>query len=260
MKRILLSILMSIGMILSAVACAHSTQAATLGPAIFLTPHQDDESLTMGAAIKQHVLAGREVIVILLTDGGASGVCKTMFGTTEQDRADCVAERDREFTDAVTAQGATPVIPEDRMVDGTLTGAYTAEVIRKYALMYPNASFKTLSEYDSLHPDHRAAGRGLYAAYLWGYTGDARWYVRREDQGVHTGSCTPQYVIDNVLQAYYPRPGEPQSGIGYISVGTEFQWANNGDGVHGPAAYSKAFTPAQRGANGGTYTKCYPGS
>lgn len=260
MKRTLLTILASIAMVFSMVACAPPSNAATLGDVIFLTPHQDDESLTMGAAIKQHVQAGRRVYVILLTDGGASGVCKTMFGTTAQDRADCVAERDQEFWGAVSSQGAIPVIPTDRMADGTLTGAYTAEVIRKWALAHPNASFKTMSEYDSIHPDHRAAGRGLYAAYLWGYTGDARWYVRREDQAVHAGSCTPRLDIDSALNYYYPRPGEPRSGVGYASVAGEFEWANNGDGIHGPAAYSKAFTPAQRKPNGGSYTKCYPGS
>lgn len=260
MKRILITILASIAMMLSVLAGAPSSNAAPLGDVFFLSPHQDDESLTMGAAIREHVIAGRTVYVILLTDGGASGVCKTMFGTTEQDRADCVAERDREFWGAVSKMGAIPIIPSDRMADGTLTAAYTTEIIRKWAAGHPYASFKTMSEYDSLHPDHRAAGRGLYSAYTLGYTNDARWYVRREDQGVHAGACTKRHDLDTALDYYYPRPGDPQSGIGYKSVGTEFRWAYNDDGFYGPAAYSKAFTPSQRKPNGGSYTKCYPGS
>jgi LmbE family N-acetylglucosaminyl deacetylase len=214
-----------------------------LSPAIFLTPHQDDETLFMGAAIREHVAAGRPVLVVLLTDGGASGVCQQMFGSRE----DCVAERDREFIAAVTALGATPVIPEDRMADGTLTGAYTAEVIRRLSIQYLHASFKTISEYDSLHADHRAVGRGLYAAYLWGYTDDARWYLRYDDQPTYAGTCTRQYDINSALDLYRP--------VGWASVPAEFQRAWNSSGHR--AAYSKAYAPSQR-KKAGTGFNCYP--
>lgn len=271
MKRTLLAVLASIAMAFSMLACAPSSQADITAPAIFLSPHQDDESLTMGAAIRDHVLAGRTTYVILLTDGGASGVCN--WSPYDGDRAACVAERDKEFTNAVTALGATPIIPTvvapgnttARALDGQLTGTFTANVIRYYAGVYgTDASFKTMSEYDSLHPDHRAAGRGLYAAYLWGYigtgasTGDARWYVRREDQTAHVGACTVRRNINSGLDAYYPVDGDPYSGFGYKSVGTEMQWAYDGDGFKDPAAYSKVFTPAQRGANTSGFPACYP--
>ena len=256
MKKILFAIFTSIALMLSMVACAPESQADPLGPAIFLSPHQDDESLTMGAAIREHVLAGRTVFVVLLTDGSASGVCNEP--PYNGDKQLCTIERDKEFSNAVHKMGATPMIQPDRMEDGTLTGAYTAEVIQRLAAIYPNASFKTMSEYDSLHADHRAAGRGLYAAYLWGYTDDARWYVRREDQKVHAGTCTGRHNLDTALAYYYPIPGDSLSGFGYRSVPTEFKWANHGDGIYGPAAYSKAFAPSQRGANGGSYAACYP--
>ena len=210
----------------------------------------------MGAAIREHVLAGRDTWVLLLTDGGASGVCNT--SPYNGDRAACVAERDKEYRNAVHKMGAHAVVLADRMPDGTLTGAYVAEVIKRWAATYPNASFKTMSEYDSIHPDHRAAGRGLYAAYLWGYTDDARWYVRREDQKAHAGTCTSRHNLDTALAYYYPVDGDPYSGFGYKSVPTEFKWANNGDGIYGPAAYSKAFAPSQRGANTSGFTACYP--
>lgn len=255
-KKILFAVLTSIALTLSMVACAPQSNAADLGPAVFLSPHQDDESLTMGAAIREHVLAGRQVFVVLLTDGAGTGVCQEP--PYNGDLQLCKAERDMEFSNAVVKMGAIPSIPDDRMADGTLTGAYTAEIIKKWATEFPNASFKTMSEYDSIHPDHRAAGRGLYAAYLWGYTNDARWYVRREDQKVHAGTCTSRHNLDTALAYYYPVDGNPYSGIGYKSVPTEFKWANHSDGIYGPAAYSKAFTPSQRGANGGSYAACYP--
>lgn len=273
MKRILSIIFTSIALVLSMTAVAPVSQADGPPPVVFLSPHQDDESLTMGAAIREHVLAGRTVYVVLLTDGSSSGVCgQSPFNG---DRAACTAERDKEFTGAVTKMGAVPVIPtvvapgnstaRAGDTDGTLTGTFTANVIRYYAGIYgTDASFKTMSEYDSMQPDHRAAGRGLYAAYLWGYigtgpnTGDARWYVRREDQKVHPGTCTARHNLDTALAYYYPVEGDPASGIGWRSVAGEFQWANNGDGINGPAAYSKSFTPAQRVANGGSYSACYP--
>src|SRR5665647_3106621 len=48
--------------------------ATSWGPAIFFVPHQDDETLTMGADIAAHYQAGREIIVVQVTDGAKSGV------------------------------------------------------------------------------------------------------------------------------------------------------------------------------------------
>ena len=38
-------------------------------PAIFYSPHQDDEALAFGGAIREHKEAGRYVVLVLLTDG-----------------------------------------------------------------------------------------------------------------------------------------------------------------------------------------------
>ena len=42
-------------------------------PAVFFSPHPDDESLSMGGAIAEHVAVGRAVFVELLTHGDKSG-------------------------------------------------------------------------------------------------------------------------------------------------------------------------------------------
>lgn len=47
-------------------------------PAIFYTPHQDDESLGMAGAIVEHIEAGRPVFLVLLTDGKPSA-CKNYY-------------------------------------------------------------------------------------------------------------------------------------------------------------------------------------
>ena len=36
---------------------------------IFYSPHPDDETLTMGVLVAQHVVAGRKVHVVLFSDG-----------------------------------------------------------------------------------------------------------------------------------------------------------------------------------------------
>lgn len=256
-KLIFAGVILMMALFTLGVIAAQPSAASSQDPAIFLTPHQDDETLTMGAAIREHVLEGRRVVVVLLTDGGESGVCRDKYehyteddGTvvnTPEGRAACVAERDREFVAAVTKMGAEPLIPDDRMKDGTLTGAYTAEVILRLVEQYPDASFKTMSEYDSIHSDHRAAGRGLYAAYLWGYTNDARWYLRYDDQGTYAGWCTNRHNLNTALDLYRP--------IGWESVPLEFLRVWNSP--DNPAAYSKQYTPAQRKVAGNGST-CYP--
>lgn len=268
MKRITLAILTSIAMMFSILACAPSTHADTLPPAIFLTPHQDDESLSMGSAIREHILAGRDVKVILLTDGSMTYRCATSpYPSDGSQRGACSAERDMEFTRAVQKMGAQPIIPvlvapgntTARAVDGQLTRQFVENVVKQFAGVYgSNASFKTLSMYDSIHPDHQAIGWGLSDAYDNGYVTDVRWYVRREDQKRHAGTCTSRHNLDTALAFYYPVPGNPYTGVGYLSVPTEFKWANHGDGIYGPAAYSKVFGPTQRVPNGGSYAACYP--
>lgn len=242
---------------------------STLPPAIFLTPHQDDETLFMGAAIREHVLAGRDVKVILLTRGQNTGACEAP--PINGDDAACTAERDREFIASVTKMGAEPIIPtvvapgnstaRAGDTDGTLTGTFTANVIRYYAGIYgTNASFKTLSEYDSVSlEDHRAVGRGLYAAYLWGYigtgpsTGDARFYLRPEDQVTYVGTCTARHNLNTALDLYEP--------VGWDSVPKFFAMAY--DSVNQPydyAAYSKSYTPAQRNVKATSNGTCYKGT
>lgn len=160
----------AVGLALSNLTFAQEARSSTLGPAIWFSPHQDDEVNSMGVHIKYHVAAGRRCIVVLMTDGGASGVCPRY-----PSREEFVAERDREFTTAVTRMGAEPVIRQDRMPDGTLTEEYALSVMQEYYAQYPNGSFKTMTDQDN-HPDHAALGRALRQSDIE----DARYYVKRE--------------------------------------------------------------------------------
>lgn len=175
-------------------------------PAVFFTPHQDDETLSMGASIVQHVQAGRQVIVVLLTDGSASGVAPR-YPTIEQ----FVAERDREFNASVSRMGATPVIRADRAPDQGLTIAYAQSVIQEYVNMYPAGSFKTMSEYDA-SPDHSNLGKALRKVTG---TSDKRWYVKRTEWGTTSGSYTAYYDLKEEFLDYAP--------VGWLSVYNEFR-------------------------------------
>lgn len=49
-------------------------------PALFVAAHPDDETLAMGVAIAEHVAAGQDVHVLLMTDGDGSDVIDILNG------------------------------------------------------------------------------------------------------------------------------------------------------------------------------------
>ena len=202
--RVLAALIMALT---GAIAPVPATASAALGPAVFFTPHQDDETLFMGAAIIQHVRAGRKVYVVLLTNGGASAV-----SSLYPSRAVFVAERDREFVAAVTHMGAIPVIPSGRAMDGTLTAAYANWIMSGYYYAYPGVSLKTTSEYD-VHPDHAAAGRGLRQV---GYA-DSRWYSKPEEWATTPKAIAPT-GYENVQQSFLD-----YTPVGWLSAGAYFR-------------------------------------
>lgn len=210
-KRIIGAIItMGLLTIGTSISQAPSASAYTGQPVFFFTPHQDDEALFMGAAIKQHVDAGRKVWVVLLTDGGSSGMCEILY---PGDRAACVAARDAEFIAGVKSLGAIPIIRADRVRDGALTVAYAKSVINNYYtnVNYRLASYKTMSETDD-HPDHANLGKGLRQSNAT----DKRWYIKTSQWSTHAGVFTPSYDLTATL-ALYP--------FGHLSVPSMFATA-----------------------------------
>jgi hypothetical protein len=53
---------------------------AIISPAIFYSPHQDDETISMGASIAEHVRKGRPVYVVLFTNGAGSNAINILNG------------------------------------------------------------------------------------------------------------------------------------------------------------------------------------
>lgn len=87
---------------------------------LFAVPHQDDDVITMGAAISNHVNAGHEVHVLLATDGVNSAVREQ----TGLSRPEFTRARDAEFVAGVQALGVDPArihISRWSAEDGQLT-------------------------------------------------------------------------------------------------------------------------------------------
>lgn len=224
LKRIMLILVATaMAMIGSLSWAAAPAQAYTGTNVYFFTPHQDDEALFMGASIREHVLTGRHVFVVLLTDGGSSQYCANPNYPQWSPKANCVAARDAEFRAGVSSMGATSIIIPDRAVDGTLTAAFAKEVIERYVAVAPTGSFKTMSENDA-SSDHAKLGQGLNLAVG---TVDKRWCLKYAEWGTRVGTFTAKYNINTTLDKYV---------FGKVSVPGDFSHATYPEG-----AFSKVY-------------------
>ena len=151
----------------------------------YFAPHQDDELTNLGPAICRDLTNGESVHVVLLTDGGASGVKRMLSDgggclwhagahTHALSPAGFTAARDREFTESCLALG----VPEEnirvsplRAPDGALTPDAALAAMREAVKRYPanGVCVKTLAPGTGArqNPDHTAAGlaaKALFAA------------------------------------------------------------------------------------------------
>lgn len=231
---------------------------APTGRRLYLyTAHQDDETLWSGQILAHHTLVGREVHIILGTDGSTSGVRDTLNGTTSSSwwggyhyparegipapltPADFAAARDRELIQASRQLGVTP----DRvhLRTSTRTTALTLDAARALILEHealtPGAGHYT-THWTDPHPDHAALGTALRNLALEGAVTDARWVVRRSQIG--TMSSAVEYVVPSAYAAQakhmaqaavrsYSAWAPPEAyAIGPQSVPSDFDWAASG--------------------------------
>jgi LmbE family N-acetylglucosaminyl deacetylase len=207
---------------------------------VAVSPHQDDEVLSMGAAILEAVAEGQVVAVLLVSRGEASIVRTraSRLRTRQLPRQlgfvpsphHFSALRDREFDGAVRAMGATPIIPpyEDRLPDGRATPEEVAGLFRAYVA--PGTAAATISAHDS-HPDHRACGRAVQHLAAEGYVSQAAYFISPErlaliPQGIvvdRVGTGTP-------ITRKHQRPYRARDvrrnwwGIGRLSVKKSFDY------------------------------------
>ena len=170
MEKKIFSLLVKLVLLISWLAITVLPAQAQTGQVIYFVPHQDDETLYMGADISLQYRLGRQVIVVLVTNGNASGVrylmCKQkqVCLTKEQ----FTAARNDEMIAAMKKLAPHAIIRYENRQDGELTKAQALAVFKKYLKLYPYASFTTTSWLDE-HPDHRALAYAMKERYgaMW---------------------------------------------------------------------------------------------
>lgn len=227
-------------------------------PAIFYTPHADDETLSMGLDIANHVEAGREVIIVLMTKGASKGMLDILNGVVHDNvagyRHDPVREaykhgvltsltagqsRINEFIGAagayrlLTTGSQKVTVDVQNYDDGALTVDQAKTVMSRYDAMYPRASHKTMT-YTDPHRDHKACGEALKSLRDEGALTDARWYVQNENRGVTAAAGVTFWTVSpqsnrsdeavrhaaRVYASWNPVVGS--YGFGYRSVSASF--------------------------------------
>lgn len=145
---------------------------------LFVVPHQDDELLTLGAAVSNHVDARHDVHIALLTDGGNSGV-RPQLG---MGKPQFVSARDDEWRRSCRALG----VPAEHLhisrmstEDGQLTAARATDAISALLRHLPGAWVKTHTyrPLSGRHPDHIAVGHAAHALWQAGVIANLRLYV-----------------------------------------------------------------------------------
>lgn len=232
------------------------TAQAAAPPAIFYSPHQDDESLAMAGSIREHKEAGRQVILVLLSRGENGGLLDIMNGAADcplgtdcpgggshsfglvQD--DIVRGRTAEFTAAARRLGVDRVVVRDRP-DSAWTdyAGFVREVrdtILEFEARYPGASHKLVDGYRDViygypeddpnltHKACREAAEGLEGQiadfrYYWvyGYT----WPLEKRTADYVLPLSDKQFARKRQALAEYSRwdPKHGRYALGYHSVG-----------------------------------------
>ena len=161
-------------------ASEESTGAGEL-PLLFIAPHQDDELLSMGAAIKAAVAHGREVAVLIVGRGNKSVVrtrdLPVLLGYIPSEW-EFARVRDREFRWCVENLGARAILPSyvERLDERTFTADAVTDFIRTFGSR--EVEVHTLTALGDLNPDHVACAQAAAALHAEGWlTRPPRFYT-----------------------------------------------------------------------------------
>ena len=151
--------------------------------AVVVAPHPDDEILACGGLLQLLAQQGSEVLLVAVTDGGASHPGSSLWPKERLSRV-----RPDESVQAATALGITPAWLRLHLPDGGVTAreAHLGAMLRE--ILRPGDTVLTTWRFDG-HPDHEACGRACAAAapacgallvempvwtWHWAAPGDAR--------------------------------------------------------------------------------------
>lgn len=221
---------------------------------LYFCPHQDDELLTMGINICSDVRKGKNVHIILCTNGSKSSVrkilnngkrCSIHEGAHTYDLSieEFIQARDREFIGSCTALGVEAAnihIPEKRDIDGFLSVNNAEEIIKHYYSIYGhNAVVCTISPNNgpSQHQDHKALGKAADHLLRQGIIKEVRFFIEPYHFGqiqdnprlipiaptITTPSADIETAIRKAVRSYSIwDPAERRYAIGYHSVTSDF--------------------------------------
>ncbi|MBB1517111.1 PIG-L family deacetylase [Tessaracoccus sp. MC1679] len=207
--------------------------------ALYLVPHQDDEMLTLGAAIKADVAAGLTVDVLLVTDGkedpAHTGPTAETLGRVP-DVEEFIAARDREFAAGVRLLGGNPIVPPaaDRQPDGGSSVAGVVALAKRFAMPDGATRLRATSTHD-YHPDHRNCGAAMMLLAAKGLGTDPRLFISRYKSDLWQRGMTQMGAHGDLTeddQRPYRRkaPEDGWWGIGYDSAGEWFDYLLTVDG------------------------------
>ena len=221
---------------------------------LIVDPHQDDETISMGVAVRDHLLAGLDVHILLLTTGENSAVRAELA----MDIPTFIGVRDDELYRAARQIGVrTDHIHVDpaRGPDNQLQVADAQAMIADWLEAHPGARVKSYTNLTNFtqHVDHAAAGQACVNLWQAGVIGDLRLYVepwllnqfKTANPTIKVGTET---ITDNtaVLRGIdqYALGWQTADtaggfwGVGFRSVATEFQAvrANPASYWHAPVA------------------------
>ncbi|MFD7591900.1 PIG-L deacetylase family protein [Kitasatospora sp. NPDC059812] len=201
--------------------------SAAAPPAIFYSPHQDDEALGLAGAILEHKAAGRPVYLVLVTRGENDGLAKLMNTdpcplTTGSDRHPCAAGghhgvnwptdgsskivpcRTAEFMASAATLGVDKVI-NLKIVDSPYGGpdafarfvATVKSKIASIARQYPGASHKFTAGWLEITDTHKAIADAAVQLAREGKLTDVRFnFVYAYDQPLGSRANGAAYVLD----------------------------------------------------------------
>ncbi|OWA37846.1 PIG-L domain-containing protein [Saccharibacillus sp. O16] len=223
---------------------------------LFFIPHQDDEALTFGAAIRNHLNVGDECHVILYTDGSASNVFRQLNGETRSsihrkilnperegyaplDPTDLVRCRNDEFLRSCLALGlpVENIHFVQQLRDGTTTVESCESLIRDFTDRYPGARVKTFTDLGGNHIDHANMGRAALKLHREDKIADLRLYVepynlrqaKKTQRGLEVHKEKPEInreaVVASLREYTKWNPALEQFAIGYHSVRKEIDAA-----------------------------------
>jgi LmbE family N-acetylglucosaminyl deacetylase len=203
--------------------------------AIFYSPHQDDEVLTMGHAITRYVQEGYEVHVVLLTDGSASASIHSVNKKMSENYLKPLSTqefsyaRNLEFVRSLTTLGVKRQnIHLSRLKDGHTVLSEVEEIVLKYKTRYPDAMHMAFSYHDD-HIDHRNSGLALESLYENGIIQTPKFYIQNREHSQLDGEYEPfqpiygQYVQEATTPYLDWNPLRRMYSIGAISVPYDFK-------------------------------------